>query len=71
MVKNLSASTGDMRDAGSISGLGRSPGGMCGNLLQCSCLENPMDRTAWLATVPGVAMSWTRLSDFTHSLSAH
>ena len=63
MVKNLSASTGDMRDAGSISGLGRSPGGMCGNLLQCSCLENPMDRGALCATYRLVVEGQTRLSN--------
>ena len=39
------------------------------NLLQYSCLENPMDGGAWWATVHGVAMSWTRLSDFTFFLS--
>ena len=42
---------------------GRSPGGGHGNLLQYSCLENPMDRGAWRATVPGVVKSWRRLSD--------
>ena len=46
---------------GSISGLGRSPRGGNGNSLQYSCLENPMDRGAWQATVHGVAQSWTRL----------
>ena len=45
----------------SISGLGRSPGGGHGNPLQYSCLENPMDRGAWWATVHGVAKSQTRL----------
>ena len=40
-----------------------------GNPLQYSCLENPMDREAWQATVHGVAESWTRLSDFTSSLT--
>ena len=44
MVKNLPANAGDIRDAGSIPGLGRSPGGEQGNSLQYSCLENPMDR---------------------------
>ena len=39
---------------GSIPGLGRSPGEGNGNPLQCSCLENPMDRGAWWATVHGV-----------------
>ena len=52
-------------DPGSISGSGRSPGEGNGNLLQYYCLENPMDRRAWWATVHGVAKSWTRLSDFT------
>ena len=45
---------------GLILGLGRSPGGGHGNLLQYSRLENPMDRGAWRATVHGVAKSWTR-----------
>ena len=49
MVKNLPANAGDSRDAGSIPGLGRSPGGGNGNLLQYSCLENSMDRGAWQA----------------------
>ena len=44
VVKNLPANTVDVRDAGSILGSGRSPGGGHGNPLQCSCLENPMDR---------------------------
>ena len=47
MVKNLTASVGDIRDVGLISGSGRSPGGGHGNPLQYSCLENPMDREAW------------------------
>ena len=50
-------------DAGSIPGSGRSPGEGNGNPLQCSCLENPMDRRDWWATVHGVAKSWTGLSD--------
>ena len=50
-------------DLGSISGLGRSPGEGNGNPLQYSCLENPMDRGAWRATVHGVAESRTRLND--------
>ena len=54
-------------DPGSIPGLGRSPGEGNGNPLQYSCLENPMDRGAWRATVHRVAKSQTRLSDFTHS----
>ena len=52
MVKNPPVDAGD---AGSIPGLGRSPGGGHGNPLQYSCLENPMDRGAWWATAHGVA----------------
>ena len=61
MVKSLPADAGDRRSVGPIPGLGRSPGGGHGNPLQCSCLENPMDRGAWRVTVPGVAKSWTQL----------
>ena len=46
-------------DLGSIPRLGRSPAEGNGNPLQYSCLENPMDRGAWWATVHGVAKSWT------------
>ena len=53
VVKNLSANAGDVRDTGSR--LGRSPEGGHGNPFQFSCLENPMDRGAWRATVHGVA----------------
>ena len=59
VLKNLLASVGDIRDAGSIPELGRSPGGGHGNPLQCSCLENPMDRGTWLAMVQRAAKSWT------------
>ena len=59
VVKNLPASAGDVRDAGSVSGSGRSPGGGLGNPFQYSCLENPMDRGAWQATVLRVAKSQT------------
>ena len=55
VVKNLPVNAGDARDAGSITGLGRSLGGGHGNPLQYSCLENPMDRGTWQATVHGVA----------------
>ena len=55
MVKNPPANAGDIRDMGSIPGLGRFPGGGHGNSLQCSCLENPMDRGAWWATVRWIA----------------
>ena len=61
VVKNLPANAGDIRGAGSISGSGRSLGGGHGSPLQYSCLENPMDRGAWQATVHGVTQSWTRL----------
>ena len=61
VVKNLPANAGDVREAGSIPGLGRSPGGGNGNPLQYSCLENPMDRGALWATVHRVAKSQTRL----------
>ena len=61
MVKNPPANAGDVRDAGSIPGLGRSPGGGHDNPLQYSCLENPIDRGAWQATVHGVTKSQTRL----------
>ena len=61
VVKNLPASTGDLRDVGSVPRLGRSPGERNGNPLQYSCLENPMDRGAWQATVHRVAKSQTQL----------
>ena len=61
MVKNLPANAGDVRDTGSIPGLGRSSGEGHGNLLQYSCLENPMDRRAWQAAVHGITKSPTRL----------
>ena len=51
------ASAGDTGDAGSVPGLGRSPGRGHGNPLQCSCLENPIDRGAWQATVHRVSES--------------
>ena len=55
MVKNLPANVGDIKDVGSIPGSGRSPGEGNGNPLQYSCLENPMDRGAWWATVYGAS----------------
>ena len=58
-VKNLSANAGDIVDMGSIPGLGRSPGGGHGNPLQYSCLENPMAKGTWWATVRRVAKSLT------------
>ena len=62
LVKNPPANAGDIRDAGSIPGSGRSLRVGNGNLLQHSCLENSMDRGAWWATIHGVAKSQTRLS---------
>ena len=53
---------GDRGDAGSIPGLGRSPGGGNGNPLQYSSLKNPMDRGAWQAIVQSVAKNQTQLS---------
>ena len=55
VIKNTPANAGDRRDLGSVPRLGRSPGGGHVNLLQYSCLKNPMDRGAWRATVHGVA----------------
>ena len=52
MIKNLQASAGDIRDMGSIPGLGRSPGEGNGNPLQYSCLDTSMDRGDWQATQP-------------------
>ena len=65
----VNASACNAGDLGSIPGLGRSPGEGNGNPLQYSCLENPMDRGAWWATVHRVAKSWTRLSDFTFTFT--
>ena len=59
MVKNPPANAGDAGDVGSIPGSGRSPGGRNGNPFQYSCLENPMDRGTWQATVHGVRKSRT------------
>ena len=65
VVKNhLLANAGDIRDAGLVLGSERSPGGRHGNPLQCSCLENPMDRGAWQATVHRIAKSQTQLKRF-------
>ena len=58
-VKNLPANAGDIKDASSIPGSGRSPGGGHGNALQHSCLENPMGRGFWWAIVYGVKKSRT------------
>ena len=66
MVKNLSASAGEVRDTGSVPKLGRSPGGGHGNPFQYSCLKNPMERGAWWATVRGLSES-----DMTEHASTH
>ena len=58
VVKNQLADAGDIRDVGLIPGSGRWGHG---NPLQCSCLENPMDRETWRAMVHRVAKSWTQL----------
>ena len=70
MVKNIPANAGDIRDAGSIPGLGRSPGGGHDNPLQYFCLENPMDKGAWWATVYRVPQSQACLKQLacTHAL---
>ena len=63
MVKNPPANVGHARHTVLIPGSGRFPGERNGNPLQYSCLENPMDRGAWWATVHGVAKSQTRLNN--------
>ena len=62
VVKKPPANAGDIRDMGSIPSE-RYPGGGHGNQFQYSCLENPMDRGAWRATVHGLAKRQTQLSD--------
>ena len=59
VVKNLPANAGEIRDLGLIPGPGRFPGEGHGNPLQYSCLENPIDRRSWQATVHGVTKSQT------------
>ena len=61
MGKESAYKAGNTGDLGSIPGLGSSPGGGHSNPLQDSCLENPMGRGAWRATVHRVTKSWTRL----------
>ena len=60
VLKNLPVNEGDIRDVGSIPGSGRSPGEGHGNLLQYSCLENPLEKGAWWAAVMG-SQSQTQL----------
>ena len=65
VVKNPPANA---EDTGSIPELGRSPGGVNGNPLRYSCLENPLDREAWWAIVHGIEKSQIRLSNSTTHL---
>ena len=58
-VKNLPANAGDIRYAGSIPGLRRSPGGGNGKVLQYSCQDNSMDRGTWRVTVDGAVKTQT------------
>ena len=73
VVKNLPANTGDIREASSIPGSGRSSEGGNSNPLQYSCLENPMDRGAWGAIVYRVAKNWTQLKWLSthHNILSH
>ena len=72
VVKKLSANAGDVGDSGWIPAPGRSPGGGHGNLFQYSCLENPLDRGAWWATVHRGTKSRTRLRQLsTHLAHTH
>ena len=65
----IKASACNAGDLGSVPGSGRSSGEGNGNPLQYYCLENPMDRGTWQATVHGMAKSQTRLSDFTFTFT--
>ena len=67
--KESACNAGVAGDTGSIPGLGRSPGEGQGNPLQYSCLDNPMDRGAWWATVYKVSKSWTRRKQFSRKTS--
>ena len=60
-VKNLPANAGGIRDMGTVPGSGRFPGEGHGNPLQCSCVEKPLARGAWWATVHGGRKNWTQL----------
>ena len=68
VLKNIPVNAGGVRNASSIPGWGRCPGGGHGNPFQYSCLENPMDRGAWGATVQRVAKTWIGhdLKDLAH-----
>ena len=71
MVKNPSANAGRRKRHGFNPWVGRSPGGEHGNPLQYSCLENPMDRGTWRATVHGVAKSGTQLKPLSIHTHTH
>ena len=71
MAKNPPAKAGDLRDVGSVSGLGRSPVTGHGNPLLYSCLENPMDRGDWQPMVHGVAKSQTCLEQLSRQTGKH
>ena len=69
--KEPAVNAGDLREAGSIPRSGRSPGGGHGSPLQCSCLENPLDRGAWWATVHRVAeLDTTEMTEHAHDLNS-
>ena len=67
VVKNPPANAGGAREVGSTPGWERAPGEGNGNLLQYSCLENPMDREDWWAIVHGASKNQTQLSDWAHT----
>ena len=74
VVKNPPSNAGDIRDWSSTPGLGRSPRGGHGNLLQYSCLENPMDRGGWRAIVNRVTKNqhyWVTSVQFSHSVMSN
>ena len=66
-MENLPADERDAGDSDLIPGLGRSSGGGNGNPLQYSCLENPVDREAWKATIHGVTESDTTKHTLAHT----
>ena len=71
VVKNPPANAEDTRDAGSLLGSERSPGGANGTPLQYSCLEDFMDRGAWWTIVQGAVKSRTQLSTHPHTHTTH
>ena len=71
IIKNPPSTVGDARHMSLIPGSGRSPGVGNGNMIQYSCLENPMDRGAWWAAVHRVAKSQTLLRNLAHTHTIH